>query len=103
MEVKLNTITEFEMADGSKVNMTLNYWALYQLKPKKTKTYDDYNKIMSRGVKEELDMTVILYTAYLCANLDRECMSYEEFLQNCPTNRAVIRATIGALTAPKKQ
>lgn len=103
MEKKLNTITEFEMADGTKVNMTLNYWALYQLKSKKTKTYDEYNEIMSRGVKEELDMTVILYTAYLCANLDSKWMSYEEFLQNLPMNRAVVRATVGALTTPKKQ
>ena len=105
MEKTLNTIIQFEMADGQKVEMTLNYWALYQLRGKETETetYDEYNKIMARGVKEELDMTVILYTGYLCANLNKQCMGYEEFLQRCPTNRAVVRATVGALTTPKKQ
>lgn len=103
MDKKLNTITIFEMADGSVVNMTLNYFALYQLKGKKNKTYDEYNEIMSRGVKEELDLTVILYTAYLCANLESECMTYEDFLRILPMNRAVIRATVGELTTPKKR
>lgn len=103
MNKNLNTIIEFEMADGTKVNMTLNYFALYQLKSKKTKTYDDYNKVMAQGVKEELDMALILYTAYLCGNLEEECMSYEEFLQNLPMNRLTVRATVGALTTPKKR
>lgn len=103
MEKKMNTITELEMADGTKVNLTLNYWALYQLKPKGNKIYDEYNEIMRRGTKEELDMTVILYTAYLCANLDKECVSYEAFLQNLPTSRTVVRSTVRSLTEPKKQ
>lgn len=103
MQNELNTITEFELSDGTKVNMTLNYWALYQLKPKDNKIYDEYNRVMTTGTKKDLDMTVILYTAYLCANLDSECMKYEEFLKKCPVNRAIIRATVGALTMPKKQ
>ena len=103
MQKELNTITEFELSDGTKVNMTLNYWALYQLKPKDNKIYDEYNRVMITGTKKDLDMTVILYTTYLCANLDSDCMKYEEFLQKCPVNRAIIRATVGALTMPKKQ
>lgn len=102
MEQPLNTITEMKMSDGTTVAMTLNYWKLYLLKEKKKKIYEKYNEVMLKGMKEELDMTVVLYTAYLCANQEKQCMEYEEFLQKCPENRNIIRTKVGELTTPKK-
>lgn len=98
-----STIIEFEMTDGTKVNMSLNFYLLYQLKNKNEATYGEYTKIMSAGTKDEIEMIVVLYTAYLCANLESECMSFEDFLMNCPVNRSTIRATVNRLISPKKQ
>ena len=80
----LNTTIEYEMIDGTKVSLTLTFYALYQLKNKKKNIYFRYNEIMkkmSKGSYDELEMVAILYTAYLCANLEEEnVLSEEEFI-----------------------
>ena len=101
----LNTVRDFELADGTVVQMTLNYYALYQLKPKKKSIYERYNKIMTRGPEEELENVTILYTAYLCANVHNidECMDEMTFLTLMPENRQYIGEVISELINPKKK
>ena len=101
----LNTISEFELADGRVVQMTLTYFSLLQLKSKKKGVYDRYNAVMVQGPKEELDNVLILYTAYLCANIknDDECLSEMEFLELMPISREYVGAVLGNLLNPKKK
>lgn len=96
-----NTYIDYKFEDGDSVKMTLTFYAVYLLKNKNKKIYDEYNKIMAGGVKEEIDLIVILYAAYLCANLDAECMPFEEFIIKCGSGRRKVRETVAILQSPK--
>ena len=99
--MQLNTTIDYKFEDGDSAKMTLTFYAVYLLKNKNKKIYDEYNKVMSGGVKEEIDLIIILYTAYLCANLDAECMSFEAFIIKCGSNRRKVRETVAILQSPK--
>lgn len=100
-----NTYMEFELEDGTKIQLTLAFYKIYQLKNKKKDIYEKYNKIMLKGPQEEVDMVTILYTAYLCANIDKieECMTEIQFMQAIPQNRMAMREVIDALQGIKKK
>lgn len=95
-----NTYIDFRFEDGETVKMTLTFYAIYLLKNKNKKLYDEYNKIMAVGIKEELEMITILYTAYLCANPENE-MSFEDFIQRCGSDRRNVQRTVALLQSPK--
>lgn len=100
-----NTKYEFTFEDGDKCEMTIAFYALYQLKAKNKSLYERYNKIMTKGAEEELDMITVLYAAYLCANIGDvpNCMSEEEFMIKCGSDRLAIKSAMEALVKPKKQ
>lgn len=99
---KLNTTVTFKLADGTETDLTLTFYALYQMKPKNKGLYDRYNKIMANGVSEELDMVTVLYTAYVCAHLhDENLMTEEEFMIGCGSDRKAVAEAVKKLTAPK--
>ena len=99
----MNTCIDFKFEDGDSVKMTLSFYAIYQLKGKNKALYDRYNKIMANGTKEELDMITILYTAYVCANMDAEnLLSEEEFMMKCGCDRTAVRIASHNLTSAKK-
>ena len=104
-EKNLNTVYNFELADGEIVQMTLRYFNLYQLKSKNKQAYTNYNKIMIKGPEEELENVTILYTAYLCANLANieMCMTEMEFLQRMPEDREYIGEILQSLINSKKK
>ena len=86
-----NTCIDYTFEDGETVQMTIAFYAIYQLKTKNKKIYDEYNKIMAAGVKEEIEMCTVLYAAYLCANLTNEKpLSFEEFLIKCGSDRTAV-------------
>ena len=101
----LNTLYDFELADGRIVKLTLRFYSLYQLKSKNKSVYERYNKIMTTGPKEELDNVTILYAAYLCANVGdiENCIDEMEFLELMPTDREYIGNILGELIHPKKK
>ena len=100
-----NTCIEFKFEDGDSVKMTLAFYALYQLKAKNKAIYDKYNEIMTKGAKEEFDMLHVLYAAYLCANIEaiEICMTFEQFMQKCGSDRYAIKEASEQLIKPKKQ
>lgn len=100
-----NTYIDFKFEDGDSVKMTLAFYALYQLKGKNKLIYDKYNQIATKGAAEELDMVTILYAAYLCANINEIelCMSFEQFMQKCGSDRYAIKDAAEKLMKPKKQ
>lgn len=99
-----NTYHEFPFEDGDSVKMTLAYYFLYQLKNVNKGVYDRYNQIMTKGVKEEIEMITVLYAAYLCANITdaQNCMSEEAFMIKCGSDRFAVRAAFEKLTRAKK-
>ena len=103
----MNTTIEFEFCDGTKVPLTLTFYALYQLKSRNKALYNRYNEIMSKTSKggyDELDMISILYTAYLCANTtNKKPLTEEEFIIKCGADRVALGNAVKDLTQPKKQ
>lgn len=106
MDKKMNTTIEFKFFDGTTVEMTLFFYALYQLKNKNKPLYDRYNKIMTnqaKGIYDELEMITLLYVAYICANFDSEAplMTEEEFIIKCGCDRGAVGKAVKDLTSPK--
>lgn len=105
--MKLNTIYDFEFADGSKAELTLAFYKLYQLRSKNKTLYDRYNKIMSKnsngGTPDELETITVLYVAYVCANMDKgELMDEDTFMMLCGSDRKAVNDAVTHLLTPKK-
>ena len=83
--------------------MTLNFKNLYLLRDKDKKTYSDYMRISNKGPQDEIEVAKMLYTAYECGNIDKECMSFEDFLEILPVNREEITEIVVRLQPKKKQ
>lgn len=100
-----NSFIDYEFEDGDSVKMTLAFYALYQLKTKNKGLYDRYNKIMTKGANEELEMITVLYAAYLCANIAdvNACMSEDDFMMKCGSDRFAVKDALEKLTKPKKR
>lgn len=103
---KLNTVYELETNEGDKLQLTLAYRYLYQLRSKHRDQYNDFNVIMTKGAKDFFDNVTILYTAYLCELMAEDgdtagCMSYDDFMDVLPEMEDVQKA-VGMLVAPKK-
>ena len=101
-----NTTIDFEFCDGTTAKLTLQFYALYQLKSKNLALYNRYNKAMNSsasGNVDELDMITILYAAYMCANMDAEnILTEEEFMILCGSDRVAVGQAVARLTNPKK-
>lgn len=99
---KLNTALEYTFYDGTTANLTLAFYLLYQLKTKNRALYNKYNKIMTGNLNDEFDMITVLYTAYICANLNEtEVMTEEEFMMKCGSDHFGVANAFEALTKPK--
>lgn len=100
----LATTYEFEFYDGTKTQMTLSFARLKMLSSKNKSLYERYMKIMSTEKGHtEFDMLAVLYAAYVCAHLDEDVMTEDEFIEMCGTDRYAIRDAMNAMTNPKKR
>jgi hypothetical protein len=110
MDKPMNTKYVFEFEDGSTCEMTLSFYALYLLRSKNKNLYLRYNKTMSdmadtKGGYDELASLTILYTGYVCANINEpsdSLMSEEDFIIKCGCDRVAVMNAINTLTNPKK-
>ena len=103
MNKKMNAAVTFEFYDGTTTELSLTFYNLYQLKGKNRDLYDRYNKIVNRKDNTELDLITLLYAAYVCAHLDTEIMTEEEFMIGCGSDRQYVGEVVGQLMRPKKQ
>lgn len=94
----------FEFYDGSTCEMTLAFILLKKLSSKNKTLYERCQKILANGAKDEFDMLTVLYTAYICANMDSETiLTEDEFIEKCGFDRQAIILASRALTTAKKQ
>ena len=99
----LATRYTFEFYDGTTCEMTLTFIALKKLSSKNKNLYDRCQKIMANGGKDEFDTLTVLYTAYVCANMDNETiMTEDEFIEKCGCDRQALMEALTAVTNPKK-
>ncbi len=104
------TFKELELESGEVIKLTLNFSRLLQLKNKRTKDYELYNNVLGGKEKDNLLGTlIIVYTAYLCANIDKldndnnSLMSREEFIDAIPNSFGLINDIAVELTNPKQK
>ena len=96
---------EFELNDGEKIKLIINFGLLYQLRTKRKEIYEAYSKTILFGSKDLFDFIQILYVAYLCANINEidSCMSLETFNEKMPPYPTEIVRVAEELTQPKKK
>lgn len=105
--MKLNTVAEIDLIDGTKAECTLTYRALLQLSTKAKDAYDDYNRIFTKGAKTEIDNLKILYTAYLCSWVLADkpmshALTFDGFIDAIVPDRVMVQNALSILLNPKK-
>lgn len=104
-----NTFVELEMADGSKVRMTLAFIHLNSLSAKNRDAYAAYNESWRKKEhkRDEFDNIRFLFTGYLCAAIADgtydEAMSWNQFIEKLPVDREVIGKALMGLIAPNRK
>lgn len=98
-----NTFYEIKLLNGEKVNLSLTFARLYMLRAKDKALYEKYNRMITKESRDEIDSIFIIYVAYVCTRLDEEHMSFNEFLEVAPFDRAVIGDAILTLLTPSKK
>lgn len=106
-KIAKNTYVDFELETGEEVKLTLTYLALFKIQKAFPDYYEQYNEVMTKGVKHELDMALVIYVAYLGGLAMRgeefdDAYSYEEFLACMKPDREYTSLIIAKLIAPKK-
>lgn len=99
-----NTILEYELKNKQKIKLTLTFRKLLQLKNKDNETYVECMKILSQDKIEDMfGYVIILYTAYLCANIDnvKKCITYQEFIKQIRYDNILIK-TVNKLVGIKE-
>lgn len=100
----LTTTYTFEFCDETTCEMTLAFIRLKMLSGKNRALYERCQKVMANGAKDELETLTVVYTAYVCANIDSEnLMSEDEFIEKCGSDRQALVEALTALTSPKKR
>ena len=100
-----NTYQELELEDGLVVKLTLNFARLLVIKNDQPKLYDRFMKVLqNKSFDIVFDSLTVLYTAYLCANMNEESkLSEEDFINMVPFDLEVINVTAGKLIQNKKK
>lgn len=100
----LSTRYTFEFYDGEKCEMSLAFILLKRLAGVNKNLYKRAQPILSNGTKDEFEVLTLLYTAYVCANMDEEnLMSEDDFIVKCGSDRQAIFTAVENLMGPKKQ
>lgn len=104
MEIK-PTMTNFQLDDGSVIQLTLNLMLLYRLKSLRKDAYERFNNVMVKGPQDVFDNLTVVYTAYLCANIDTidACTSYADFMQRASGSIQALTMACQDLINPKKK
>ena len=101
----MNGKIKMELENGKEVELALNFASLYKIRGLKKDVYDRYNKVIMKGTEDTFDTVTVLYTAYLCANVDNldECMGEMEFMENLPYNPTELARKCNELISAKKK
>lgn len=100
-----NTYQELELENGETVKLTLNFARLLKIKNDQPKLYDKFMKVLqNKEFDIVFDSLTVLYTGYLCANINNESiLSEDEFYENIPFDLEVINVVAGQLVQGKKK
>lgn len=96
-------VKTLELIDGKKINLTLNFRKLLNVRNNRKELYKRYNNAILDGMKDVFDVITILYTAYLCGLDDIETgMTEECFMEKVPPYVYELNRIARDLTTAKK-
>lgn len=98
-----NTIKKYKLKNGKEIELTLTFGKLMKLKNTDKETYEECMQILSEdNIKDMFGYVIILYTAYLCANIDnvKECITYQELIKQIKYDNILIEI-VNELIEPK--
>ena len=98
-----NTIIVFKLKNEKEIELTLTFSKLLRLKNIDKETYKECMNVLNKeNIEDVFGYIIIIYTAYLCANIDnvKECMKYEEFIKEIIFNDELVNTVI-ELIRPK--
>lgn len=100
-----NTYQELELENGEIVKLTLNFARLLKIKSEQPKIYDRFMKVLqNKDFDIVFDSLTVLYTGYLCANMNNESvLSEDEFMELVPFDLEVINVIAGKLIQSSKK
>lgn len=93
---------EYEMKDGSKVELSMNMAGIYELKQRDKEMYEVVNNVLMNGAKEITDILDVLYAAFVIANPEKK-MTKIEFLENANTAFIYNATTVNGMITRKKK
>lgn len=98
----MQTVLKIKLNNNKEVELTLNFAKLLKLSQAKKNVYRRYNDIVnSQKGQDVLDLSYVIYTAYICASEDYE-MTFEKFLELLPPDQALVNELYAKLIAPSK-
>lgn len=100
-----NTYQELVLENGETVKLTLNFARLLKIKNEQPKIYDRFMKVLqNKDFDIVFDSLTVLYTGYLCANMNEESvLSEDEFMELVPFDLEVINVVAGRLIQSSKK
>ena len=104
VEELVNNTQTIELVNGETVGLTLTFARLYRLRACNPQIYEKYNRIMMDGAKDTFDFLRIIYTAYICSNLEKidDCMSFEDFIELAPFDMNKLMTLSKSIISSKK-
>ena len=104
MNLLKNTYVPYTMIDGTTVQLTLAFYLLKLLETKNAALVERYYKTTNKREMRDLDIVTVLYTAYMCANLDNEdAMDEETFTILLGSDRLSMNGIMNHLMGAKKK
>ena len=99
-----NTYQELELNNGEVVKLTLNFARLLKIKNDREVLYNRLMRILQASDIDVIsDSLTVIYVAYLCANLDIEVLSEDDFIELVPFDLEKINVIAGKLIMGNKK
>lgn len=98
-----NSIINYKLKNERIINLTLTFEKLMRLKNIDIETYEECMQVLSEdNIEDMFGYVIILYTAYLCANIDnvKECITYQDFIKQIRYDNRLIEI-VNELIKPK--
>lgn len=100
-----STYQELVLENGETVKLTLNFARLLKIQAEQPNVYEKFMRVLqNKNFDIVFDSLAVLYTGYLCANMNNESiLSEEDFIELVPFDLELINVLAGKLIQSKKK
>lgn len=87
--------------NGQRVEISVTFSKLAELRKKNKTAYDEYNRVIMHGTNDVFDYAAVIYAGYCCN--EEEPMGYKAFMDQLPTDINDLVDAFNSIVAPKKK